>query len=526
MKNPINNKKIELLAPAGNLSSLKQENWIDKINKKIYLPGLFLVILILIGFFFRVYNLDTQGYWIDEGFTYMQMEAIHEHGYPLLDSGNIEVKDMLLPYLLQIVRIFGTNPFWLRFLSAIFGTMTIYVVFLLARYLWDRTVGLFAAFLITFSYWHIAWSRQLRPYTLLVLLIFATLLALALYEKTEKKRYLVWALFWMAGVIFSKSAGILILIPFVMYLILRKHYLFGLVAASILGVAVFVFRSMLISNLGLLKINYSDYYLLGYFWQYFGIMFFLAITGWFLAIKNEKHNWRIHAVSGVFFVTAVIFFSFFVYINQRRYLFFITPLLFMYAAYALALISRSRKKYAFIMALMIVFDSFTTKSLIFIPKKTFALEDYTPQPNFKKAYREIEKEMQDSDCVASPYPYMDKIYLGKSTWALPISYTGRDEDSTGQNDKEHYSGTRMLYKRKNPIESYLTSSINDCTATYFVIDAMAKSRINKKMLDYLMKNGKVILRDDVNLAQAIWVYKIDAKSIGGVKKSDKESSGQ
>ena len=491
-------------------------NLLEKINKKIYIPGVLLVILIAVGFFLRVYKLGYQSYWIDEGFTYMQMEAVHKHGYPLLESGVVDVKDIILPYFLQIPRFFTEDPFWLRMIPAIFGTASIYVVFLLARYLWNPIVGLFASFLITFSYWHIAWSRQLRPYSLLVLSIFIAMLFLALHERTQRKRYLFWALISIVCAIASKSAGILLLVPFIAYIFLKKFYKLGIFSLLILAGGIYLFKNMLISALGMAVVNYSGYYVGGYLWQYFGILFFLTIAGWFFAIKDGKRNWRIHVVAGIFFISVVAFFSFFVFVNQRRYMFFITPLLFMYAAYALALLSHTMKKYAFILVVLIVFDAFTTHALIFWPKNTFELEDYTPQPNFNKAYRAIKKEMKDSDCVASPYPYMDKIYLGKSTWALPISYTGRDQDSTGQTKNEHYSGTKMLYQRKTPIDNYLTSAINDCNSTYFIIDAMSQFRVSQKMMAYLTRYGKVIIADDVLPPQSIRVYRIDARAIGGL----------
>lgn len=476
------------------------------------MPGLLLVILIVIGFFLRVYKLGEQSYWIDEGFTYMQMEAVHNHGYPLLDSGIVDVKDIILPYLLQIPRFFTVDPFWLRLIPALFGTASIYVVFLLARYLWSRTVGLFAAFLLTFSYWHIAWSRQLRPYSLLVLFIFMTMLFLALYERTGKKKYLVWALALIVCAVASKSAGILLLIPFIAYLFLKKLYKLASVATVILVIGVFLLRHMLVSALGMAVVNYSGYYVGGYLWQYFGILFFLMIAGWFMAIKNGKINWRIHAVAGIFFLSAVVFFSFFVLINQRRYMFFITPLLFMYAAYALALLSQSRKKYVFILVVLIAFDAFTTRSLLFLPKATFALEDYTPQPNFKRAYAAIRAHIEDGDAVVSAYPYMDKIYLGRSTYAIPISYTGREQDSTGQFEKEHYSGTPMLYVQRNPFEKYIAKPFRKEPSVYILVDSMSKSRMSPVMKTYIQKFGKIVFQDNDNLAQAIWVYQIKLKN--------------
>ena len=477
------------------------------------MPGLLLILLIAVGFFLRVYKLGEQSYWIDEGFTYMQMEAVHKHGYPLLDSGVIDVKDVILPYFLQITRFFSTNPFWLRIIPALFGTASIYVVFLLARYLWSRTVGLFAAFLLTFSYWHIAWSRQLRPYSLLVLFIFITMLFLSLYERTGRRKYLVWALVFIVCAIASKSAGIILLVPFVAYLFLKKLYKLAFIAVVILVGGIFMLRHMLVSALGMAVVNYSTYYVGGYLWQYFGIIFFLAVVGWFLAIKNEKHNWRIHAVAGIFFLSVVVFFSFFVLVNQRRYMFFITPLLFMYAAYALALLSRSRKKYTFILVVLVVFDFFTAHSLLFLPQASFVLEDYTPQPNFKRAYKTIGTLIEDGDAVISAYPFMDRIYLGRSTFAIPISYTGREQDSTGQLGQEHYSGTPMLYVQRNPFEKYISKPFRKQPSVFVTIDSMSKARISPMMKTYIQKFGKVVFKDNANPAQAIWVYQVKLKNL-------------
>ncbi len=490
----------------------RSNDFSKKVNFKTHLLEILLLALLAVGFFLRVYKLGEQSYWIDEGFTYMQMEAIHEHGYPLLNSGIVDVKDIILPYFLQLPRFFGTSPFWLRLIPALFGTASIGVIFLLAKNLWNSKVGLFSAFLFTFSYWQIAWSRQLRPYALLVFFILMALLFLIIYEKKLEKKYLIAVLIFVVCAIASKSAGILLLVPLIGYLFLKKLYRLGLISIALLGLGIYIFRDMLISALGMGMVNYGKYYLNGYFWQFFGIFFFLTILGFLLAIIYEKNNWRVHVVIGIFFIAATLFFSFFVLVNQYRYLFFVTPFLFMYSSYALNFLFPTTKKYLFICIVLLTFDFFTVHSLLFTPQVIFALEEYTPQPNFKQAYQEIKTEIKDEDAIISAYPYMDKIYLGRSTFAIPISYTGRVQDSTGQLGKEHYSGTPMLYTQHSPLDKYIASPLRKQQNAYILVDSMSKSRMSQAMREYIQKFGKVVFQDNADLAQAIWVYRISLKN--------------
>jgi hypothetical protein len=490
--------------PMGKNNKSKQEASI--INQRFDYAVFFVIfILMLVGFYLRIYHLSNPSYWIDEGFTIMQERAIELHGYPLLNSGNIEIKDTLLPYILSLVaKISREGHFNFRLVSVIFGTASIYLIYILGKNLFNRHVGIVSSFFITFSYWHIAWSRQIRSYSMLVFLTLTTIIFVTIAEKRNKKVFLWWALLFIVLASFSKSSGILLFIPFAYYLVAKKYYKEAASLFVIFAVLAYFFRYLLINALDLSLVNYFSFYTVGYLWRYFGILLTLALAGFFLVFKEKVPLSKIHFFDLIFVVTAIIFFSFFVYINQFRYLFFITPVLFVYSAYIIDYISQSNwKKIIVCLFLVLLADFYMGKSFSYLPREFYALEYYTPQPNFKLAYKKIKAEKKYGDLLISPYPYMDLIYNGKSDYYIPISYTGRAGDKI-KSDLEYYSGTKILadVKAIKKLRSYGN--------IFLVFDEMANERASESLQKYLKENAQIIFENHDR--QQILVYKLSRKN--------------
>lgn len=74
--------------------------------------------------------------------------------------------------------IFGVNQFGLRFWSAVVGSLTVLVVYLLADELLSVRTALFAAWLLATSFWHVAFSRIAFRAILVPLLFTASLFLL------------------------------------------------------------------------------------------------------------------------------------------------------------------------------------------------------------------------------------------------------------------------------------------------------------------------------------------------------------
>ena len=203
---------------------------INKENTKLFfkknLEYIALAVLLLAGFVLRIYKIDVASLWIDEGFTIMQIRAILSHGYPLLDSGSLEIKDLLVPYLSAgLMKIFNIPIFSLRLIPVFFGTFSIYLAYILGRKLFNKKVSLAFSFFLAFSYWHIAWSRQIRGYALLVFFVLLFIICLVYYKEEKRNKYLILSLLAIVGASISKSFGILLFPFFILFLFLKINLL-------------------------------------------------------------------------------------------------------------------------------------------------------------------------------------------------------------------------------------------------------------------------------------------------------------
>src|ERR1035437_7035285 len=109
-----------------------------------------LLVILLAGLGLRLYRLTWQSVWDNEAFS---LTVSHLPSHEM--TAKI-VKDIVHPplhyYLLHgVFRAFGFGDLQARLVSAVFGTITVGVVFLLAQYLFDTSTGLLASMLMAVS---------------------------------------------------------------------------------------------------------------------------------------------------------------------------------------------------------------------------------------------------------------------------------------------------------------------------------------------------------------------------------------
>ena len=120
-------------------------------------------VAILGGIAFRWLDLQRWSLWWDEGFTVWAASLPLRHVIPFAKSDN----QAPLYYLLQHFwdAFFGDSEFALRSLSAVFGTLSLPVFYLLAKkVLKDGTATALAFWLFAFSMRQIWYSREARAY--------------------------------------------------------------------------------------------------------------------------------------------------------------------------------------------------------------------------------------------------------------------------------------------------------------------------------------------------------------------------
>src|SRR5437763_6566136 len=162
--------------------------------RRLTRPQLVLLGLVATGAALRFATLETQSFWIDEGYTVHLLRGSLSglvHGIPRTE----ETPPLYYALAWLWTRPFGTAEAGVRSLSALFGTATIPVAYLLARRLASQRAGLVAAALTAFNPLLVWYSQEARAYALLVLLSgLSILLFLRALDSGSRRTLVQWAI--------------------------------------------------------------------------------------------------------------------------------------------------------------------------------------------------------------------------------------------------------------------------------------------------------------------------------------------
>ncbi|MGD2206226.1 MAG: glycosyltransferase family 39 protein [Anaerolineae bacterium] len=123
------------------------------------------------AFGLRLYAIDRQDIWGDEAFSiWLSAQPLSQ-----VVAGGADTHPPLYPLLLHLwLRLAGSSPLAVRFLSACIGTLAAPVVFVLGHRVLGRTTGLLAALLTAVSPVLVYYSQETRMYGLVTLLTAAS----------------------------------------------------------------------------------------------------------------------------------------------------------------------------------------------------------------------------------------------------------------------------------------------------------------------------------------------------------------
>ena len=167
-----------------------------------------LALILLLGAFLRIYGLGDESFWLDESYT----AEYTKYTIPQIIKG-IYVNSTLLPqyfgkgagampfyYILANTwtKLFGLSELKLRLISALFGILSIYLIFLVGKYLFNYPIGLISAFIFAINHQQISFSQEARMYSMLVALTLYSTFLLLNSLKTNKNIY--WITFAIISV--------------------------------------------------------------------------------------------------------------------------------------------------------------------------------------------------------------------------------------------------------------------------------------------------------------------------------------
>jgi len=181
--------------------------------------GLVLIVTI-VGGWLRLQNLGRDSLWIDEAASFLQACLPL---WELLQTVARNVHPPLYYLLLHGVLTFGDSEAVLRWPSALFGTLSIPLLYLLGRAWFSGAVGILAAFLLAISPAHLWHSQDAKMYTLLTL---EGLLSWHLFAQLlEVPRRSIWVGYLLVSeaILFTHYYGALLLFPQTGLVALLRH---------------------------------------------------------------------------------------------------------------------------------------------------------------------------------------------------------------------------------------------------------------------------------------------------------------
>ncbi len=152
--------------------------------KRFWIP---LLLIVLLGVSLRLYNLDTESLWTDETFSidYAQEETYQKMAVKISTTEAAPFGHYVL--LRAWMSVFGDSEWAVRLPSALLGTASIVLLFLIIRKLFTKKIALLASLFMATSMVQVVYSQEARLYSLFTFLSLLSTLAFLCVLDAEKK---------------------------------------------------------------------------------------------------------------------------------------------------------------------------------------------------------------------------------------------------------------------------------------------------------------------------------------------------
>ena len=276
---------------------------------------LILFLIISIGIFFRIYNLNFDNLWYDEIISFWVANPSFSYQETSFFHNQIETTSILYNLILKsFYQIFGYSAFNGRLLSAVISILSIFSIIYLDKQINKNYSYIFSAFLISLNIFLIGYSQELRNYSLFFLTTSLTLIYFIKYsDNTNNIRNLfIFSIILFINILVHPY-GLILLFSIFFYELLKAYFkkktsilmiaslIIILMLSSIFYYQLFVSTSILETDYwGWLKNPSLSFYTNFYFSNYFGsrlvggIHLLILI---FLIIKNFSEIKKINYLS-------------------------------------------------------------------------------------------------------------------------------------------------------------------------------------------------------------------------------------
>ncbi len=395
--------------------------------KKIRKEAVFLALIIMLALFLRIYDLGKESIWLDEGFA---LQAI--------DRNAIEVVkwtadfDPIPPFYYITLHfwssIFGISESAIRFLSVLLSIGTLVILLLITNKLFNRKITLITGLLFAAEMLQVQYAQEARSFALFMFLAWLSTLLFVYFIK--EKKHLVFYVIISALALYTLQLMVAVLLLHNAIFFIQnkkeliKKWIVGQIAVIILfipWIGIFVKQFLLINELfqaGLIQRLKLPYFIgmLGIFWIILAFAMSFAV---FLHFYNKKRKMLLKLVNNeALFILGVLaaILTYIIFLPKllssfipARYSLFLLPAFYIYFAYGLDKIVKSKKMAAILLILVLALNS-------------FALYSYyakTTKPEWRETVEYINSNAQEGDAVVFDTGFSEIIYNyygGKIEW--------------------------------------------------------------------------------------------------------------
>lgn len=440
--------------------------------------------ILLFAFLLRIYSLGSSPLWIDESTSSMASRMILEKGIPLFDSGLYYSSAYVLHYSMAFFMLFGQTDFFARFVSVIFGLLTVVLAYFIGKE-YSKSGGIITSLFFAVFYLEVFFSRQSRYYQLFQLVFFASLYFL--YKSKDKPFYLIPALIAFFIAIDTHLEALILAPVFILHILYynRKQW-FASIFPGILLVRKFLTAIRLSSGSSEITANY-----VGLYFSYLSNMIYLLILfipGLIWSFFKKKRLTLLIVVPSVLTLLGVFSLQTFAF---RYAYFFVFPLLLFSSLLFAFLYDRYGKLMLIPLLLLILVPSnlfFPHTYVNIITPISYNFNDYSsPETNFKIIPQNVISELKSDTILISYFSSNVEWYIRKPDFVIPFSLDGIGDDEISMSNPQgelvdRYSGAPILEEK--PLGKY-----------HLIADTFSISKLNssqKEFLSTLTENCEMI----------------------------------
>lgn len=158
---------------------------------KEYRQTLFVVLIFFIFLFLRLYRLGEHDFWADEAISFFYAKAPWE----------LKLAEAPLYWILLYlwVKIFGFSEFILRFPSLIFSFLSVVLLFIFGKELFNKKIAIIAAMFMGLSPFHLWYAQEARNYSMILFL--GILSNFLLWKALKERKNIFWLFFILTSLV-------------------------------------------------------------------------------------------------------------------------------------------------------------------------------------------------------------------------------------------------------------------------------------------------------------------------------------